>query len=817
MPDDSISRDSAQAGAPGLAYVGSVPTSGTATGLIIPASDSQPAGFAPTTLIDTTYAPAEAAPPQAAVVASDGIVSGTMVGELIDENYTGDPDGDRVSEGDDTIMAGDGNDSIYATLGDDLAYGDGGDDFLSGGFGDDTLYGGDGDDTLNGDEGNDDIYGGAGNDHSEMGTGNDTFHGGDGDDWVNGDYGNDLIFGGAGDDFLRGSFGNDTIWSGGAGEGDDYLWGGYNDDLFIIQNGFGNDSISGEDQAETLGDTLDLTRVTDDLVLDLTHVNPGIGTFTDGVGLAEYNGIEHIILGAGNDTIVLADLGGADRVEGFSAPTDNGDGTFSATDRLDVSALTRDSGDNPVTVEDVSVSDDGAGNAVLSFPGGESLTLIGVSPAQLNSPAALIAIGIPPAPDGIVSGTGGDDAISWGYTDDDGDMLDGNDARLPGETGNDDIIEAGAGNDTVNAGFGDDEVDAGSGDDSVEGWAGDDVILGGDGDDTLAGQDGNDILRGDDGDDVLTGGEGNDLLVGGAGGDNLRGDLGDDTLAGDDGNDTLAGGAGADLLKGGADRDTFTDLTMGDTVDGGEAGDDFDVLDLTGAGPYRVHHDPANSENGTIDFLSDAGDVLGTLTFRNIEQIVPCFTPGTLIATAAGEMPVEELREGMRVITRDHGYRRVAWIGRRQVAADWLARAPHLAPIRIARGALGNGLPERDLLVSPNHRMLLAEPAVITGFGEPEVLVAAKHLVGRPGITRAPVRQVTYLHLLFESHEIIRADGAWSESFHPGEHILGGLGDDQRAEILTLFPQLRDATMPEGFALARTVLRRHEAALLLRG
>ena len=747
---------------------------------------------------------------------SDGIVSGTAGDDLIDINYTGDPDGDMVTTGDDIIMAGAGDDTIYATLGDDEAHGGDGNDFISGGFGDDELFGDAGDDTINGDEGNDIIHGGDGADHSEMGTGNDTFYGGAGDDWVNGDYGNDTLHGGTGDDFLRGSYGNDTIYSGGAGEGDDYLWGGYNDDTFIIENGFGNDSISGEDQAETYGDVLDMSGVTDDLTIDLTDANPGQGTFTDGTYTADYNGIEHIVLGSGTDTLVLADFSGADRVEGFAAPTDNGDGTFTGHDRLDVSGLTSDYGSTPVNTADVTVSDDGNGNAVLSFPDGESITLIGVAPAQVNSPAALEALGIPPAPvpDGIVSGTAGDDTISFGYEDADGDHIDGGDASLPGESGDDDIVEAGAGNDTINAGLGDDEVDAGAGDDFVEGWVGDDLLKGGEGNDILHGQDGNDTLSGGAGNDTLDGGEGADLLKGGSGDDTLHGAEGADELHGDAGNDTLDGGSQADVMFGDADRDTFVNVGIGDEIHGGETGDDWDVIDMSGAGPYHVTYDPANSENGSIDFLDADGNVTGSLSFTGIEEIVPCFTPDTLVLTDRGARPVQALREGDKVVTRDHGYQPIRWIGSRQVDRRWLNHAPHLAPVLIRAGALGEGMPSRDMMVSPNHRMLMTDSSTWSLFGEPEVLAAAKHLIGRPGISRAPVSQVGYVHLMFDRHEVIYADDCWSESFQPGDFVMAGMDDDQRAEIYELFPALASKVSDSNFQVARPVVKKHEAALL---
>ncbi len=200
------------------------------------------------------------------------------------------------------------------------------------------------------------------------------------------------------------------------------------------------------------------------------------------------------------------------------------------------------------------------------------------------------------------------------------------------------------------------------------------------------------------------------------------------------------------------------------------------------------------------------------MTFSNIETVIPCFTPGALIATDLGEVRVEDLKAGDRVLTRDNGYQEVRWVGRRALKAAELAQAPQLCPVRIRKGALGLNLPERDLVVSPQHRMLVAASRAELLFGEHEVLVAAAHLTVRSGVTtltEAP--GVTYIHLLFDRHEIIRANGAWTESYQPGELTLKGMEDGPRDEILALFPEL---TLGFLFPAARVTLKKHEARLL---
>jgi hypothetical protein len=118
------------------------------------------------------------------------------------------------------------------------------------------------------------------------------------------------------------------------------------------------------------------------------------------------------------------------------------------------------------------------------------------------------------------------------------------------------------------------------------------------------------------------------------------------------------------------------------------------------------------------------------------------------------------------------------------------------------------------MLVSPQHRILITGPRAELLFGEHEVLVAATHLVGLPGIERVVPEGVSYIHLLFDAHEILCADGAWSESFQPAVRTLEGLESAQRDEVLALFPEL--ATNPASFAAARQTLKAHEARVLLR-
>lgn len=573
--------------------------------------------------------------------ALDFIVEGTAGDDLIGDAYVLDPDGDRVNAadaangsdddviqagaGNDTVVSGAGNDSIDAGIGNDSVASGSGDDTILGGAGADTvisgagadviyggaeadslmgegdndaIYGGDGADYVDGDSGDDTLYGDAGADTLVGDDGNDVMYGGADDDQIYDAGGNNLAFGGAGNDLIFMASGNDTI---DGGTGNDAMSGAGGDDTFALSDNFGNDTITGGETGETSGDTLDLSSTTTGVRVDLTSANPESGSVSDGTSTATFTEIENIVLGRGADTLVLADGSGADRVTGFQAPIDNGDGTFAGVDLLDVTGL-HDLGGDLVNVLDVVVTDtvgDGSGDAILTFPNGESLTLVGVLAASVSSPAQLAAMGLP-MNDGIVYGTVGDDTIDASYLgDNDGDVVDGNDAVLPGAAPNDDLIYAGAGNDSVTAGLGNDSVVGQDGDDTlngndgddtlvgdfeidddisvrgnpIAGPGGDDVLFGGLGEDSIYGGSGNDSLYGGDGNDSLLGGHGNDLLEGGAGDDELEGLYGDDTIYGGDGNDHVFGRDGADLIYGGDGVDTLVGSIGIDTIYGGAGND----------------------------------------------------------------------------------------------------------------------------------------------------------------------------------------------------------------------------------------------------
>ena len=194
-----------------------------------------------------------------------------------------------------------------------------------------------------------------------------------------------------------------------------------------------------------------------------------------------------------------------------------------------------------------------------------------------------------------------------------------------------------------------------------------------------------------------------------------------------------------------------------------------------------------------------------------------CFTTGISIATARGEMPVESVCAGDQLITRDNGLQTVRWAGLREMDSYYLQRNNHLQPVLIQKGSLGHDLPERDMMVSPNQRILVTNDRVSMHFADHEVLVGAKHLLNpKAGIQSINSMGTQYIHLMFDKHEVILANGVWAESFHAGDHSLKALGNAQRSEICEIFPELRTAKSRAAAEPIRSRLKRLESKLLFR-
>jgi len=762
----------------------------------------------------------------------------------------------------DTLTGDAGANDLSGAAGTDYLYGGAGNDTLEGGAGADGLYGGDGfdivdyagstaavsinlasgansgghaagdvgssiegisgsayNDTLTGDAnanllsgaaGNDSMIGGAGADTLIGGTGTDTVDytasaegvtvnlitgagvGGDADgdvlsqienllgsnyaDLLAGDGNANTLTGGAGEDSLYGGAGGDSLYG---GDGNDLMQGGAGSDR--MEGGAGIDSIDYSDS--TAGVNVNLASgagsggmAAGDTLVAVENIfgsiyNDSLYGSTAGNVLSGGLGNDYVEAGTGDDT--LAGGAGRDTLYG-------GEGMDFLDYRESNAAvsinLTSNTASGGHATGDVLQGVDGIIGSAFDD------TLIGFDNQGLTGDVYT----------NIFSGGAGNDYMDVG-------------------AGND-IVHGDEGNDTVLAGAGDDSATGGEGNDAVYGGAGNDSAYGGDGDDLVDAGDGNDLAYGGAGADNVSGGAGNDLLDGGLGADSLYGGTGNDAIYGGDGNDLISGGAGNDLLTGGTGSDTFAG-GIGDTIVGG-AGDN-DVLDLSGSTPYRILKDPNDHTSGVVQFLDAFGNVIGTLSYSGIDSGIACFTPGAMVETATGPREIETLQPGDLVLTRDRGLQPIRWIGNRTIPAAELQADPALHPILFHKGALGPNLPSHDMMVSRQHCMLAEGPRAALYFGEDEVFVRALHLAGQPGVVQTMVQEVTYLHLMFDHHEVILADGVWSESFLPAARNIGGLEDAARAELFKVFAEMPEAVQPEGYHAARQILKSHEARLLL--
>ena len=379
----------------------------------------------------------------------------------------------------------------------------------------------------------------------------------------------------------------------------------------------------------------------------------------------------------------------------------------------------------------------------------------------------------------IVEGTGSDDLIDQDYT---------ADPTLDRVTDDDDVIQAGAGDDTIVVSGGSDTIDGGAGQDTLQDASV--VAVDNDGDGTA-------ITSGDT--DTFTSVE------------------------------SFVGGTGATT-----DAITITDTGTGYRASDISGLDDNAIGTFTpGNGDPVINFGPTSSNQlstilasgvpGTIQITSgDENGQVGNISFENFETInfgIACFCAGTRICTKDGETPIEDLSVGDKVFTMDHGDQSIRWIGSTTLDAIDLAKNPKLRPIRIRAGALGQGLPVTDLMVSPQHRILVRSAIAERMFGTHEVLIPAIKLIGLMGIDRIEdMSEVTYWHMLFDTHEVIFSNGAPTESLFTGPEALKSVSPESRREIMSIFPELSDMsyipkparTIPERGKLVRKLVSRHQ-------
>lgn len=249
------------------------------------------------------------------------------------------------------------------------------------------------------------------------------------------------------------------------------------------------------------------------------------------------------------------------------------------------------------------------------------------------------------------------------------------------------------------------------------------------------------------------------------------------------------------------DNDRYTNSTITFT-DGSTASVTLELITLSNGTQAILVND------GTVNDINSASAEISSITlgtfnttfndrysqanFNNtITNKVVCFCDTTLVRTPTGDQKIGTLQAGDSVMTARDGAQKVVWIGKHQLSSAQLIASPHLKPVRICAGALGAGIPHSDLLVSPQHRILLVSKIAERMFGQKEVFVHAIKLVEAAGIEQVTsVAPVTYVHILFETHQVVFANGALAESLYTGPHTLQALNEAARSEIMAIFPVL---------------------------
>lgn len=192
-----------------------------------------------------------------------------------------------------------------------------------------------------------------------------------------------------------------------------------------------------------------------------------------------------------------------------------------------------------------------------------------------------------------------------------------------------------------------------------------------------------------------------------------------------------------------------------------------------------------------------------------------CFASHTRLQCAKGARKIGDLKPGDLVKTLDGSLAAIRWAGGRRVSVPMQVAFPWLRPVCISAGALGQGLPLRDLIVSPQHRVLLRSRIVRRMVGADDCLTPVRHLVGFPGIAiSSKITEIHYRHILLDHHDVVLAEGAPAESLWPGPQAMRTMSADARREILTLLPELEFSGEP--LRVARPILSRKRTRRLVR-
>jgi hypothetical protein len=282
-------------------------------------------------------------------------------------------------------------------------------------------------------------------------------------------------------------------------------------------------------------------------------------------------------------------------------------------------------------------------------------------------------------------------------------------------------------------------------------------------------------------------------------------------------------GRGAPLINNGGDNVVLYDPGADEYIIARFNGDALDTPATTYSGfsatatQVGAGEDFGNDNDGfSIQRQGDGAD-----TFVNNETPTPgtsniCVTYGTLIATPRGDVLVQDLQQGDLINTLDNGPQPILWSFCNRRSACEIAQDSKQGAVRLARGTLGNGLPRKSLIVSRQHRMLVRSTIAQRMFGDTDVFVHAKDMLGLSGVTPAPVYGgFAFYHLLLPQHEVIFANGAATESLYFGPGTIASLAASARTDLAnaqTLTPALPHHTPARPFAKgskARQMIQRH--------
>ena len=563
--------------------------------------------------------------------------------------------------------------------------------------------------------------------------GNDTLDGGAGNDTIYGDGGDDSLSGGADNDSLSGGSGDDRIEGGtghdtiAGGTGNDAMSGGDDADLFVMEDDFGTDKIAGGEGGK------DYDVVTFDALskgVSVTYTGAESGTATEGPNSVSFTEIEKLVLTNSSD-YVDASIGGV------AVDTGAGDDTIKVGDgAYDIDAGT---GDDRIIREAGTTADDA--NSVIDAGGGID-TYVAGSGLGADHTVDLAASRLDHA------GSDRGDLLNFENV-----ALENSAASVKGDSKDNTITARGTQDNSLSGGDGDDSIDGGGGNDNLHGDAGRDTLIGGDG---------NDTLDGGQGDDQLTGGDGDDVFVYSGGHDTITDFNAGNTGPLDD-NDTTNN----DFIDLSGYYDKIFDLRADYEDNGILDQSNFETTDYT----YN-----SKFEDGSLKFI---GVQAQHFTYDNTGVV--CFGKGTAIRTPRGDVLVEDLRVGDLVTTMDNGPQKIRWINTRSYDAGQMQKESHLHPVLIKRGTFGA---ERDLLVSQQHGVLVGQSG--------DSFARAKHLAdAAKGVRIAKGKKsVTYVHLMFDDHQVIFAENVPSESFYPGPMALTQMSKPHRAAFSKVLPAL---------------------------